>query len=312
MPIKYIKPILAGLIGMFALGTIYWLILYVASGDLTHPFDQFLIYKYWISALIIGFGIQMGLFWYIRSGLHLPDGHATTAAATGAGTSAVAMVACCAHHLTDFLPILGLSAAALFLTEYQVYLFGLGVVSNLFGINLMGYIIKTKTCPDFFQPFRNIISNQNQIMEKILLISGLIVAVIIGGFILVGRLGSDQSTPTTIASTNATKIYSTQINSQAAVDVEVTPVAISQSGEETILEVSLNTHTVELDYDFAAISTIQDDLGSVYFAREWTGRRGGHHLSGNLIFPTIDDLATSVTLKINGIGDADRSFEWQI
>lgn len=150
---KYFKPILAGVIGMLSLILFYWLILFVATGDWYHPVQQFIEYKYWISPLIIGFGIQMGLFWYIRSGLHL-DGSAKGAVATGAATSTVAMVACCAHHVVDLLPILGLSAAALFLTEYQTYFFALGIFSNIIGIVVMVYIIKKKRCPDFFKYFK--------------------------------------------------------------------------------------------------------------------------------------------------------------
>lgn len=151
---KYLKPVLAGIIGMVSLVFIYWLILFLTTKDLYHPFQQFLEYKYWIIALVLGFGIQMGLFWYIRSGLHLSGVASKSAIATGAGTSATAMVACCAHHLVDILPILGLSAAALFLTKYQTWFFGLGIISNIIGIIIMLYIIKQKRHPQIFKYFK--------------------------------------------------------------------------------------------------------------------------------------------------------------
>jgi len=44
------------------------------------------------------------------------------------------MLACCAHHLTDVLPILGLSGAAVFLNAYKTPLLWLGIVMNLAGI----------------------------------------------------------------------------------------------------------------------------------------------------------------------------------
>lgn len=138
---KYIKPIIVGLAGMVLMLAIYWGILFIATQDVMHPFSQLSQYKYWMIPLIFGFGLQMGLFWYIRSGSHLVG---TSTVATGASTSTVAMVACCAHHLADFLPILGLSGAAIFLTEYQEYFFLLGIMSNLLGIAMMFYIIKTK------------------------------------------------------------------------------------------------------------------------------------------------------------------------
>ena len=64
-----------------------------------------------------------------------PVGGATTAA--GGGVSTVAMVACCLHHLTDVLPLLGLTAAATFLAEWKVPFLVVGLLTNLVGIGLM-------------------------------------------------------------------------------------------------------------------------------------------------------------------------------
>ena len=60
---------------------------------------------------------------------------------TSGGTSVTAMVACCLHHVTDVLPILGVSAAATFLTRYQrpFMLFGLG--TEIVGIVIMLIIL---------------------------------------------------------------------------------------------------------------------------------------------------------------------------
>lgn len=151
---KYTKSFLAGILGMLALMVIYVLILFLATKDFQHVISQFITFKYWITALILGFGIQTGLFWYIRSGMHLTGKSSKTALATGASTSTVAMVACCAHHLTDILPILGLSAATLFLSKYQTHFFFLGIISNAAGIILMIYIIKNKGCLDFSKLFK--------------------------------------------------------------------------------------------------------------------------------------------------------------
>ena len=52
------------------------------------------------------------------------------------------MIACCAHHLSDVLPIIGLSAAALFLDRFQTLFIVVGVLSNLIGINMMLKIIQ--------------------------------------------------------------------------------------------------------------------------------------------------------------------------
>jgi len=47
------------------------------------------------------------------------------------------MVACCAHHLADVLPLLGLSAAASFLATYKIPFMLLGLTMNLIGIVLI-------------------------------------------------------------------------------------------------------------------------------------------------------------------------------
>ncbi|MFZ2202319.1 MAG: hypothetical protein WAV56_02870, partial [Microgenomates group bacterium] len=54
--------------------------------------------------------------------------------AANTGMSGVSMVACCAHHLTDVLPLFGLAGLSLFLTRYQVWLLGVGIASNFVGI----------------------------------------------------------------------------------------------------------------------------------------------------------------------------------
>ena len=60
---------------------------------------------------------------------------------TSGGTSATAMVACCIHHVTDVLPILGLSAAAGFLARYQHPFMLLGLAMNLMGIGVMLFVL---------------------------------------------------------------------------------------------------------------------------------------------------------------------------
>ena len=44
------------------------------------------------------------------------------------------MLACCAHHLVDLLPLVGLSAAAVFLNAYKTPLFVVGIAMNVVGI----------------------------------------------------------------------------------------------------------------------------------------------------------------------------------
>jgi predicted outer membrane lipoprotein len=52
------------------------------------------------------------------------------------------MVACCAHHVTDVLPIVGVSLAATFLTTWKTPLMGLGLAANFAGIAAMLWLIR--------------------------------------------------------------------------------------------------------------------------------------------------------------------------
>lgn len=84
-----------------------------------------------VGAIVAGFGAQVGLFAYLRQ---LRARAAAGGMAASTGTSTAAMLACCAHHLADILPILGLSGAVIFLNLYKTPLLWLGILMNLAGI----------------------------------------------------------------------------------------------------------------------------------------------------------------------------------
>jgi len=141
------------LVGLVGLSAFYYVLLFAVTGDPKHPLDQFLLFRPWMSLLIVGFGIQFGLFWLLRRGYHfsLHDTQdARLATGTSSAVSGVAMVACCAHHVVDVLPILGFSAAAIFLSDYQEQLLILGVVANMIGIGFMGWYLSGKATPHAF------------------------------------------------------------------------------------------------------------------------------------------------------------------
>lgn len=143
----FLKGFTAGILG---LSTFYYLLLFAVTRDPLHPISQFQLFQPWMSMLILGFGIQMGLFWMLKKGIHFhlqEKNDAKLAAGTGTAVSGVAMVACCAHHIIDLLPILGLSAAALFLSEYQQQLLIFGVIANMVGIGMMLWFITRKPNP---------------------------------------------------------------------------------------------------------------------------------------------------------------------
>lgn len=135
------------LFGVLSLSSFYYLLLALVANDLRHPIDQFFLTGPWMGILVIGFGIQLGLLWLMRHGVRFSlqeKNDAKVAAGTSTVASGTAMVACCAHHIIDVLPILGVSTMALFLTEYQTQFLLFGVLANLMGILMMLWFITNK------------------------------------------------------------------------------------------------------------------------------------------------------------------------
>lgn len=104
---------------------------------------------------------------------------------------------------------------------------------------------------------------------------------------------------------------STQSAAEGEVSVEVTPMVLKPGGEAKF-KVTLNTHTIELNYDLLKVSNLQDNNGNNIKAILWSGGLVGHHLTGELVFPAISGKAESVELTIAGISGSDRKFRWNI
>jgi copper chaperone CopZ len=126
------KPLLTGPLAALALLGLYLGLITLAQGW-DHALEQFDIDLWFVLALAAGFGTQVGLFTYLRA-LHARIAAGGVGMAASTGTSTAAMLACCAHHLSDVLPILGVSGAAVFLGAYQTPLLWVGLAMNLAGI----------------------------------------------------------------------------------------------------------------------------------------------------------------------------------
>jgi len=116
----------AGLLGF------YFLILTLVS-DWAFTVDQFVTYRYYIVSLATGFGIQIGLYTYLRSAIqsHCSSGKVVAVSGT---TSTVAMISCCAHYLVNILPVIGATGLVTLVGQYQVEFFWIGLASNAAGI----------------------------------------------------------------------------------------------------------------------------------------------------------------------------------
>lgn len=124
------RPTVFGLLAALALLGVYLGLITLAQGW-SHAIAQLAEDRWFVGAIVAGFGTQVGLFTYLRT-LHARAAAGGLAASTGMSTTA--MVACCAHHLADVLPVLGLSGAAILLNAYKSPLLWLGIAMNLAGI----------------------------------------------------------------------------------------------------------------------------------------------------------------------------------
>jgi hypothetical protein len=140
---RYLIPLSAFLLGFALIASVYLGILTWAQGW-EYASSQFVRDRLYVVPILLGFGVQAALYSILRSRLFIPvasTGHAGALMGTSGSTSATAMVACCIHHVTDVLPILGLSAAASFLTRYQRPFMLIGLAMNLIGIGIMLFVL---------------------------------------------------------------------------------------------------------------------------------------------------------------------------
>lgn len=133
-----------GLFATIILLLVYFAILSFVSGW-SFAREQFGQFWYYIVLLAIGFGLQVGLYSYLKRAARQYSSRSVVAA-TGA-TSTVAMISCCAHYLVNILPILGAVGIITVIAQYQIQLFWVGIVSNLAGIAYMLLQLRKFTLP---------------------------------------------------------------------------------------------------------------------------------------------------------------------
>ncbi len=111
----------------------------------------------------------------------------------------------------------------------------------------------------------------------------------------------------------------TRHDAQGAVEFSVLPVNIDSLVKETIdFEIFMNTHSVDLSMDLAALSTLETDLGELIHPLSWSGGNG-HHVQGILVFPAqtstgsnLLEGASNLTLIIRDVDAPAREFVWEV
>jgi hypothetical protein len=129
------RSLVAGLIAAVLMASFYVAVVAGASGSWAHLRDQASADWYLIAIVVAGFATQVALVTELRHQQRL-QAAAATASGAGVGASTLGMIACCAHHLADLVPFLGLGGAAVFLYDYKILFVLVGVGVNAVGITL--------------------------------------------------------------------------------------------------------------------------------------------------------------------------------
>ncbi len=140
---RILWPLAGGVAGAGMLMALYVGIVSWAESP-RHAIELFWEDRWIVIPIVLGFGVQVALYVILKKRLFVPvAGSGPSGALTGAGggLSTVAMAACCAHHVTDVLPILGLTAAATFLAEYRLAFMFVGLGTTILGIAVMARIL---------------------------------------------------------------------------------------------------------------------------------------------------------------------------
>ncbi len=124
-----------GVLATVTLLTVYITIVSLVSGS-EFMLTQLAKFWYFVISLAVGFGIQVGLYSYLKHAIQHKNTSGKVLTVSGT-TSTVAMVSCCAHYLVNLLPILGAVGIITIISQYQVQLFWVGLAFNLAGILYM-------------------------------------------------------------------------------------------------------------------------------------------------------------------------------
>lgn len=115
------------------------------------------------------------------------------------------------------------------------------------------------------------------------------------------------------------KTYELQADDQGEVTVVVQPLDISEQSNVWRFQVTLNTHSRELNEDISQAAELRNNKDERFETLGWeeeslpTGRQapGGHHRSGVLIFRPFLPFPSEIILRLRNVGGIpERVFTW--
>lgn len=275
----------------------------------SHAMETFLSIAYLMIPLMVGFGVQVGLYSYSKQYSHMMQHGSANVTACG-GLSAGTMIACCIHHVTDVIPIIGITAAASILTAFQPLLITVGLLSNIVGIlTILGMIQKHNLYDSSGTLARIMRLNIKRVRNYALVLSPIAVGILAGASLIIpgGIL------PQNIAEQGEVFNLLAKTIEQGGLTITVTPLPFSL-GQEVKFEISFDTHAGGLDFNIAQVASLEDDHGNMYAPKSWDGSpAGGHHREGTISFPPLSGRPHSIKLVMNDIYSVDSwLFEWKL
>src|SRR3989338_438159 len=129
------KSELKGVAGATALLSVYFGVVSFISGP-AFAAEQFYRFWYFILGLSLGFGVQIGLYSYLKAAIRQKASRGVLA--VSGTTSTAAMISCCAHYLANILPVIGTAGIVSIIGQYQIEFFWAGLAFNIAGIIYIG------------------------------------------------------------------------------------------------------------------------------------------------------------------------------
>ncbi len=271
-----------GLLAGASMFAIYFSLLFFIGGW-SHAVSQTLLNLPFIVLLVIGFGIQVTLFFHVRQ---LTDVSTNKEVVASGGMSMGSMAACCAHHLVDFGILLGISGLLAFIAKFQTGFFVLAIASNAYGIAVMLSMIKKRGLYGHWTFLKQVANAwpAEQGKNAVLVLAVFLVPLSFLAPLLV------------VSASPSLGEKSISVN---GVDVKVTPVL---ENEVLKLSISLDTHSGDLGADLEKDAFVTDLNENKYYGK-WSGSPvGGHHRSGSLTFQSFSGSLSSFYVEsLNGV-----------
>ncbi len=145
----------------------------------------------------------------------------------------------------------------------------------------------------------------------VLAIGATVVVVVVIG--LANGVSTSPVTPVTEKPSGDIRLATKQ-SEENNVTVVVSPRAITPESQTVDFEITLDTHSVELDADLSAEAKIITDSGAPLAALSFEGDPpGGHHRRGVLRMPLPNPLPNQLVLVLPRMGAAqERVFTWAL